>query len=93
MAGSVECKTDLTQLVHPIIERADDLSEMVLALRGAGIKFKESAEILKKIINQKGCLLTLHYELVHNKKQIEHVKKFKDRISLVALSDNIKNPN
>jgi hypothetical protein len=83
---------DIEQFNDFRIERGDDLSEMVLALRGAGIKFKESAEILKKINNQKGRLLTLHHELVHNKLQLEDVKRFKDGISSVALSDNIKNP-
>jgi hypothetical protein len=57
------------------VERSDDLSEMVWALRGAGMRFEEATAALDKIdktIQKRdenaaiGKLLTLRDELIHN---------------------------
>jgi acylphosphatase len=88
------------------VERSDDLSEMVWALRGAGIRFEHSTEALKKIhtsLEERdkntaiGKLLTLHFELMHNIRLIASIKNVKGKkkgkgIITVALRANIENP-
>ncbi|MFZ0512710.1 MAG: hypothetical protein WAM14_13975, partial [Candidatus Nitrosopolaris sp.] len=83
------------------IERSDDLSEMVWALRGAGNLFVESTEVLAKIYGkiqerdertELSRLLALHYELVYNKSHLQNINECRDKISLIALSASIENP-
>jgi acylphosphatase len=83
------------------IERSDDLSEMVWALRGAGNRFVESTEVLAKIYHKiqerdertaLSRLLALHYELMYNKPHLQNINDFGDKISLVALNASIENP-
>jgi hypothetical protein len=83
------------------IERSDDLSEMVWALRGAGIRFVESSKMLAKIYDKiqerddriaSSRLLALHHELVYNKSQLQDINNCKDKISLIALNASIENP-
>lgn len=84
-----------------VIERSDDQSEMVWALRGAGSQFLASTKALNKIndtIIERdkkraiGRLLTLHYELIHNRDQLADPKQCKDRIHTDAMASNIGDP-
>jgi hypothetical protein len=70
------------------VERSDDLSEMVWALRGAGTRFKDATDALEKIdktLEERdknsaiGKLLTLHSELIHNRDLLARVKKTNKR--------------
>ena len=83
------------------IERSDDLSEMVLALRGAGYRFVQSTKTLEKINqnilerdskNAMGKLLTLHYELTHNIREFDEPNINKDKIYLEAIRSNVSSP-
>lgn len=85
-----------------VIERSDDLSEMVLALRGAGYRFVESTKTLE-IINKNildrdkkvelGRLLTLHYEVIRNMNALdeESLQRMK-MIRLEVLEYNLNSP-
>jgi acylphosphatase len=83
------------------VERADDLSEMVLALRGAGCRFVQSTETLEKI-NQnildrdsklmKGKLLTLHYELTNIISEFDEPNPNRNKIYLEAMKTNVSSP-
>jgi hypothetical protein len=84
-----------------VVERGDDLSEMVLALRGAGYRFVQSSQTLEKI-NENilerdnkiavGRLLTLHYELTHNIREFDEPDPNKDKIYLEAIKSNVRSP-
>jgi acylphosphatase len=83
------------------IERSDELSEMVWALRGAGNRFVESTKALQKIEETLkyrdkkiavGRLFSLNYELLQNIELITTPGQNKDRIELVALTANVENP-
>jgi len=86
------------------IEHSDDLSEMVWALRGAGQRFKESIDALEKINSTlenrdkkvaEGRLLTLYYEIIHNKKELDELNPSilaQQRFQLEALRSNIGSP-
>jgi acylphosphatase len=82
------------------IERSDDLSEMVWALKGAGYRFVESTEVLGKIYSkieerdkqtESSRLLALYYELVYNLSHLHDIKDY-GKISLVVLNASIENP-
>lgn len=91
-----------------VIERSDDQSEMVWALRGAGNRFAESTKELRRLTqgitkihdnlldrDKKlviGRLLTLHYELIHNLDQLADPAICRGRINLDALKSNIESP-
>ena len=84
------------------VERSDDLSEMVWALRGAGNRFVETTKALQdihKTLEERdkntavGRLLTLYYELLHNRDLIIRAsRRNRRRINTNALEANIKNP-
>lgn len=84
------------------IERSDDLSEMVWALRGAGIRFKEATDALEKIYitleerDKKvaiGRMLALYFELLHNRRLLRRAdERNRDKINTVALAANIEKP-
>jgi acylphosphatase/predicted metal-dependent hydrolase len=82
------------------IERSDDLSEMVWALKGAGYRFIESTEVLGNIYSkiqerdeqtELSRLLALHYELVYNLSHLHDIKDY-GKISLVVLNASIESP-
>ena len=89
------------------VERSDDLSEMVWALRGAGMRFKDATDALEKIDKTLierdknttiGRLLAIHNELIHNRELLaspnENTRsKNRQRINTVALESNIQNPS
>ncbi len=71
---------EIERLTDFTIKRADDISEMVLALRGAGYRFVESTKTLEKIYQsnldrdnkiREGKLRALHYELTYIEKQMD----------------------
>jgi acylphosphatase len=81
-----------------IIERSDDQSEMVWALRGAGRRFEKAADALEKINDNllerdkkiaAGRLLTLYHELMHNRNVLSDAERNKDRLLLEAMKANI----
>ena len=83
------------------VERSDDLSEMVWALRGAGYRFVQSTETLETINRNilerdkktsRGRLLTLHYELMHNIIELDEEIPNSDRISLEVIKSNAVSP-
>jgi len=91
------------------VERSDDLSEMVWALRGAGYRFVQSTEKLQEMIDRdkevvRGKLLTLHYEVVNNRKVLDELtemqtstlevsdQNWKNRVHLEVLNSNLASP-
>ena len=77
------------------VKRDDDLSEMVLALRGAGYRFKKSTETLQRIHESllkrdkdmiRGRLLMLYHELTNIIVELNQPKK--DKIHLDAIRSN-----
>jgi acylphosphatase len=83
------------------VERSDDLSEMVWALRGAGNRFKEATDALEEIEQtiitrdkntSIGRLLSLHNELISNRDQLAKPTKNRQRINTVALECSVENP-
>ncbi len=83
------------------VERADDQTEMVLALKGAGYRFQKSTEMLHEIHQdlikrdkrlEGARLLALHYELVYNLEQLANPQERRRTISTTALTANIQFP-
>lgn len=85
-----------------IVERSDDLSEMVLALRGAGYRFMQSAKTLEIINNtildrdkrvELGRLLTLHYGVVRNMNALdgESLRRMQ-MVQVDVLEGNLDSP-
>jgi acylphosphatase len=90
---------EIERLTDFIIKRADDLSEMVLALRGAGYRFVESTKTLEKMYQSDierdkkimaGKLLALQYELTYIEKQIDESNK--NIFPPGAINANISSP-
>jgi acylphosphatase len=90
---------EIERLSDFTIKRADDLSEMVLALRGAGYRFVESTKTLQKIYKSDierdnkimaGKLHALSYELTYIETQIDESNK--NIIPLGAIDANISSP-
>jgi acylphosphatase len=93
---------EATNFTDFIVERSDDLSEMVLALRGAGYRFVQSTKTLE-VINKNildrdkkvelGRLLTLHYEVIRNMNALdeESLQRMK-MIRLEVLEYNLNSP-
>jgi acylphosphatase len=83
------------------VERSDDLSEMVLALRGAGNRFVQSTQTLERI-NENilerdrktalGRLLTLHYEVVENIRELDEPVLDRKKINLEVFRSNLSSP-
>jgi acylphosphatase len=101
-----EIETESEAFSDFTVERSDDLSEMVWALRGAGIRFKDATDALEKIDKTLierdrnsaiGRLLTLQNELISNRELLASPnrntrRKNRERINIVALESNIENP-
>lgn len=102
-----EIETESEAFYDFTVERSDDLSEMVWALRGAGIRFKDATDALEKIDKTLierdrnsaiGRLLTLQNELISNRELLASPnrntrRKNRERIKIVALESNIENPS
>jgi acylphosphatase len=91
---------EIERLSDFTIKRADDISEMVLALRGAGYRFVESTKTLEKIYQSnldrdnkimEGKLRALHYELTYIEKQMDEssIRRF---FLPGAIDANIRSP-
>jgi acylphosphatase len=92
---SYDIQIDSETLSEFAIERSDDLSEMVWALRGAGIRFKNATDALKELhdtLQERdkntaiGRLLTLRDELLYNSillTRIKNNKRLKERARIV----------
>jgi acylphosphatase len=90
-----------THITDFVVERSDDLSEMVLALRGAGYRFVQSSKTLEKI-NENilerdrkialGRLLTLHYEVVENIRELDEPRLDRKKIYLEVFRSNLSSP-
>ena len=85
---------EILDLEDFVVKRADDLSEMVWALRGAGYRFAQSTKTLEEIHESilkrdkdivKGKLLMLHQELANI---IVEFGSDKDKIYLEAMKSN-----
>jgi acylphosphatase len=83
------------------IKRADDISEMVLALRGAGYRFVESTRTLEKIYRHQvdtdnklieNKLVTLHYELLSTIDEFASDNPSKDKFSTEVIKSHIASP-
>jgi acylphosphatase len=90
------------------VERSDDLTEMVLALRGAGYRFTESTKELQRLTEElrnvhkdllkrdkeyaRGRLTTLRYELTRNSEVLASPEANRNKISLDALKSNMESP-
>jgi hypothetical protein len=83
------------------VERSDDLSEMVWALRGAGNRFKETIDALEEIEQtiitrdkntSIGRLLSLHNELISNRDLLAKPTRNRQRINTVAMESSEENP-
>jgi acylphosphatase len=80
------------------VERSDDLSEMVWALRGPGMRFEEATDALDRIdktIQKRdenaaiGKLLTLRDELIHNWDLLSNIEMSKRPESVVGVRERI----
>jgi acylphosphatase len=83
------------------VERSDDQSEMVWALKGAGYRFVKSTETLTEIhqsLKEKdknieaSRLIALHFELIYNYNLLLNTEKNIKHFSTVAINANIVNP-